>query len=58
MSKLQLRGSGLAAAWAAIGCSIVIPNSVTSVGLEVFAGCTGLTSTTIGDWITEIVGKC
>ena len=34
--------------------SIVIPDSVTSIGYAAFAGCTSLTSVTIGDSVTSI----
>ena len=34
--------------------SVVIPNSVTSIGSYAFSGCTGLTSVTIGNSVTSI----
>ena len=37
--------------------SIIIPNSVTSIGYSAFSGCTGLTSVTIGNSVTSIDNK-
>ena len=39
------------------GSSVTIPNSVTSIGIGVFDGCSGLTSVTIPDSVTSIE-KC
>ncbi len=37
--------------------SVVIPNSVTSIGSSAFSGCTGLSSVTIGNGVTSIGGQ-
>ena len=34
--------------------TVTIPNSVTSIGVEAFSGCSGLTSVTIGNSVTSI----
>lgn len=44
--------------WAFYGCtslqSIVIPNSVTEIGVRAFSGCTSLQSIVIPDSVTQI----